>query len=289
MINPIIRREMKTSFRSWKIFYMLFLYVFVVLTFSSILLYAIVTTSYNGFNPQEIIALFFVIVGIQSMFIYFVVPAFAGGAISGERERQTLGLLFVTKMSSKSIIIGKLLSSLSIVLLMIICTMPIYAIVFYFGGITISGFISSMLFLIVNAVCAGSISIFFSTIMKKSILSTVLSYIFIMVIFFGPSTITPIIYMIFNEINLPVIIYIVLLSINPVVGFISLIDTQMGTTVMWNLVGSLSRDYNLDFVPFQLWHLNVIISLLLTAFLIFMSSKLLNPVKTKKYHKNKNI
>src|SRR5947209_757755 len=48
---------------------------------------------------------------VQGVLIMFITPAATSTTISGERQRQTLDLLLVTKLSSAGIAIGKLLAA----------------------------------------------------------------------------------------------------------------------------------------------------------------------------------
>src|SRR3989475_10199502 len=65
----------------------------------------------------------------------FITPALTAGAVSSERERQTIDLLFVTKLPAFSILWGKLLASMSFVILLLLLSVPIFSLVFLFGGI----------------------------------------------------------------------------------------------------------------------------------------------------------
>ena len=65
----------------------------------------------------------------------FLAPAFTSGAISLEREKQTLDMLAATPISSLAIVVGKLFSALAYVFLLIAASIPLTAIVFVFGGV----------------------------------------------------------------------------------------------------------------------------------------------------------
>ena len=63
-----------------------------------------------------------------------IAPAFTAGAISLEREKQTLDMLVSTPMRPGGIVVGKLLSALAFVVLMIVAAIPISALVLMYGG-----------------------------------------------------------------------------------------------------------------------------------------------------------
>lgn len=103
-------------------------------------------------------------------------PGVAAGAISGERERQTLDVLLVSRVSAFGIVWGKLVASLAYVLLLILTALPLFAAVFLFGGIDGWQFALSQVLIIGTALCLGSISLFFSALFRRSLVATVASY-----------------------------------------------------------------------------------------------------------------
>ena len=56
---------------------------------------------------------------IEFILLMFIVPAVTASSISGERERQTLELMLTTQMTAFQVVIGKLMSALSTLLLLI--------------------------------------------------------------------------------------------------------------------------------------------------------------------------
>jgi ABC-type transport system involved in multi-copper enzyme maturation permease subunit len=103
-------------------------------------------------------------------------PGLAAGAISGERERQTLDVLLVSRVSAFGIVWGKLVASLAYMLLLILTAFPLFAAVFLFGGIDAGQFALSQLLTITTAICIGSMSLFFSSLFQRSLAATVVSY-----------------------------------------------------------------------------------------------------------------
>ena len=73
---------------------------------------------------QEIFA---ALLMLETLLVVFLAPAFTAGAISLEREKQTLDLLITTPISSLAIVIGKLLSALTYVFILIVASLPLTA------------------------------------------------------------------------------------------------------------------------------------------------------------------
>ena len=167
MLNPIIRREAKTSLRSWKMFLAIALYTLIISGAAIIFIKGVISGGYMGVDLRGLSILYAVLGFMQFAMTMIMVPALTAGSISGERERQTLDILLVTKMTTFSIVIGKLASSIGIFLLMMIATLPVFAIVFFFGGLSLFNLLIMEIYMVVVSVMAGSIAVFFSTFFKS--------------------------------------------------------------------------------------------------------------------------
>src|SRR5690606_12847273 len=102
--------------------------------------YMFLETSMGGssqfIRPDQSRIMFMVLAYLQLGLILFITPGLTSGVISGERERQTLNILLTTAQSSTSIIISKLTSSISYLLLLLAASLPFYSLVFLFGGVS---------------------------------------------------------------------------------------------------------------------------------------------------------
>src|SRR5699024_10619735 len=103
-------------------------------------------------------------------------PGLTAGSISGEREKQTLNIMLTTQQSSTSIILSKLFSSILFLILMLIASLPLYSIVFLYGGVSPQMVLVMFGYQLLTMVTIGSIDIMFSTIMKKTIVATISTY-----------------------------------------------------------------------------------------------------------------
>ncbi len=78
MLNPILRREARTSLRSWKIFLVICLYVGFIAGVSYLFLKVSMWSSvYSGFDPKSVIALYALLSGFQFGAILIITPAYA--------------------------------------------------------------------------------------------------------------------------------------------------------------------------------------------------------------------
>lgn len=175
--NPVLFKELKLRFRSFKSFngMLFFLLAMCVFVFGYIFMTVTVSgTSY--FRPSESFVLFAFLSYIQLGLVLFTAPGLTAGTISSEREKQTLPILLTTSQSSFQIISGKLLSSVAFLLFLILAGMPVYSLVFLFGGISPWDFIKIFLFLFVILLAFGSIGVMFSTLIRKTVVSMIATY-----------------------------------------------------------------------------------------------------------------
>lgn len=113
---------------------------------------------------------------LETVLVVFLAPSFTAGAISLEREKQTLDLLAVTPISSLAIVLGKLASALAYLFLLIVASIPLMAIVFVFGGVAPDDVVRGYLVLATTAVGLGSVGLFFSALARRTQAATVLTY-----------------------------------------------------------------------------------------------------------------
>src|SRR5258707_12912768 len=137
--NPVVLKELRGRMRGTRAFVVLTVYLTLMSGFA-LLLYVLYATSlnYSGVTPGGTIGrvLFIGIVGVELFLVTFIAPTFTAGAISGERERQTYDLLRTTLLPASRLIIGKLISALSYVFLLLLAAIPLQSLAFLFGGVT---------------------------------------------------------------------------------------------------------------------------------------------------------
>ncbi|QSB08006.1 ABC transporter permease subunit [Lysinibacillus fusiformis] len=175
--NPVLVKELKLRFRSFKSFSGLMFYLAVLCIF--IAGFLLLTTEFTGkgfFRPETSFMMFAVLTILQMALVLFITPSLTAGAISSEREKQTLNILLTTTQSSTQIVVGKLLSSVAFLVLMLVAGLPLYSLVFLFGGVSPSQLISIFLFYLVTVVAIGSIGVMFSTITKRTIVAMIATY-----------------------------------------------------------------------------------------------------------------
>ena len=117
---------------------------YVVRVIYALILFAVVVIFLIDFNyhrtPLRILGrgrfLLQAIVFAQFFGIYLLLPAACCGLLTEEKERNTLGLLFLTRLGPWTILIEKLLGRLIPMLMYVLLTLPILGIAYTLGGVS---------------------------------------------------------------------------------------------------------------------------------------------------------
>jgi ABC-type transport system involved in multi-copper enzyme maturation permease subunit len=108
--------------------------------------------------------------------VAFITPAFTVGAICGERERKTYEVLRTTLLPARRLVFGKLLSALVYMALLILAAVPLESLAFMLGGVVVEELVLAQVVLLVTAFAFASCGLFFSSVARTTLVSTVLSY-----------------------------------------------------------------------------------------------------------------
>ncbi|HYW24016.1 MAG TPA: ABC transporter permease subunit [Terriglobales bacterium] len=177
VFNPLIVKDGLARVRSWRAPAVIALYLGLLGLFAW-LAFSIQLTGFpqpTGF-ARVASNVFTALALVQLALVCLVTPALAAGAVSGERERQTLDVLLVSCVPSFGIVWGKLVASVAFVLLLILAALPLFATVFLFGGIDGQQFLVAQLLTATTALAVAAVSLFLSTMFRRTLGATVVAY-----------------------------------------------------------------------------------------------------------------
>lgn len=178
MMNPIYKRERKSGSRSVR-------FPAVLTTFNVFLASAALTAMWVTIRrvaeTGELRYSVFLIMFARLAWLEFaaaavMMPAITSGCITGEREKKTLELVLTTRMTSAEIILGKLLSALSGVVVLLLTGTPVFAAVLLFGGVRLTDLFLLYLLILLTACFTGSIGMFFSAVSRRTPVAAASSY-----------------------------------------------------------------------------------------------------------------
>lgn len=290
MKNPVLRKEIRGTARSMKITIGLLLFnvllgIWTIGWFHE----SFRTTSTMRYEEYSYISdIYLMLAAVEYIMLAFIVPAVTAGAISGEREKQTLDILLTTPMGCWQIIWGKLVSSIGTVLLYVVSSLPIFSVVFLIGGIEILDVVFLVFYAFVFSLLIGSFGMFFSSLFKKSIVATICSYgmeigiCLLPYLFYGLSYV-------FGESNSGIefqvpswIVGIGLFS--PIQSLMGLVCGQVGSQDLYKekCLFSINEDSIWHILTTQEWFwLSVVCQIIVAVIVLYLSAKLLNPLRRK--------
>jgi ABC-type transport system involved in multi-copper enzyme maturation permease subunit len=126
---------------------------------------------------------------LLTLLVLVLSPAFTTGAISMEREKQTIDLLVTTPLSTLGMVIGKLASALTYVFLLILASVPVMSVVFVFGGVGPEDLLRAYALLFAAAFGMGAIGLFISALVRRTQTATVITLIVVLGVTFGSAAV----------------------------------------------------------------------------------------------------
>lgn len=187
-LNPVMLKELRERMRGARAFVVITIYLGLMSGFA-VLLYllqrGVIQDNGSAVTGELGRVLFRGIVGIELLLIVFIAPAFTAGAVSNERERKTYDLLQITLLPKPSFIIGKLESALSYIFLLLLAAIPLQSIAFLFGGVSETELILAFVILTVTAITLGTVGLYFSTTVDRTLTASVRAYTIAFVITIG--------------------------------------------------------------------------------------------------------
>jgi ABC-2 type transport system permease protein len=117
--------------------------------------------------------------------VLLVAPGYAAAQLSGERERRTLGLLRITLVRPRSIVLGKLGASSAWIVLLVVVTAPLAATAFVLGGATPGDLLRGLLVILVVAVSVAAIALGVSSRARRTTGAVVATYAIVLTLVIG--------------------------------------------------------------------------------------------------------
>lgn len=177
-LNPIFRRDEIIGVRSLS----LPMLVTVLNGGLSILIlinlfYIVSTAELTGeIAYQSFLRIYYIAALLELLLVILIAPALAASSVSSERDPRSLGLLLTTQLTPADIIIGKLMSVMSTLMLLVATALPVFATVYIYGGITLSDILMYLLTAFVCAMLSTSIGILVSVSISIPTAATLISY-----------------------------------------------------------------------------------------------------------------
>lgn len=182
--NPIILRELIVQLRKKQSFFYLFLFL-AIGSITFILWWSDYTNvnyyrDKNSFSRDLLLSLSL----LEGIILLLFAPLLSATAINLERERETWDLLITTPITMTSILLGKFLSSLFFVWIVMLSILPIFSLTMPVGGVSPTEIFAIFVMFTEGTLIASSIGLFCSIRWKRTIQSITMTYIFSFLYFF---------------------------------------------------------------------------------------------------------
>ena len=102
-------------------------------------------------------ALFRILAPLQLALVVFLAAFGVASAVSQEKDRRTLILLLMTRMTNSELVLGKLFASLLEIFAMIVAAAPVFVLITLFGGVSFAQVVRTLLVTVTTALVAGSL------------------------------------------------------------------------------------------------------------------------------------
>ena len=178
-MNPIFRRELQQFLKSGKIITTMICLVSLLSVFLYFLWPRTAVFSMASTESKQVFAVFLI---CNLAFVLVIVPAFCATSITNEKENNSFIMLYTTLLKPHNILNGKLLSSLTMISILIICTLPVSALCSLSGGINLPVLMKAYVIIFVASLTFGMMSLAVSAMSERSSASLVVSYLLIAMI-----------------------------------------------------------------------------------------------------------
>jgi len=105
---------------------------------------------------------FFVLLGTQLAMVVLLTPAYVGGAIAEDRERRIMDYLLVSDLSNREIVLGKYLSRLAHLALLLLTGAPLLVVAQVVGGVHFIFVVTGLAVALLTMFSVGALSILVS-------------------------------------------------------------------------------------------------------------------------------
>jgi ABC-type transport system involved in multi-copper enzyme maturation permease subunit len=177
--NPVLQRELLVNLRMKRAFVLLFVYVALLgaVVFAAWPKNQRMDLTQNPEEARQLVNWFFL---GQYVLMSLMVPSFAAGSITGEKERQTYEMLLASPMRPEAIVTGKLAAALCHLAVLVIASLPIVMLCLPLGGVSPYEVMATYLAMAMSVITFGMICLTASSYFTRTVAALVVSYLIIL-------------------------------------------------------------------------------------------------------------
>ena len=177
--NPVLQRELLVNLRMVRGFVLLLIYqgLLGMLVYLAWPQESRLNLAESPESTRQLIDLFFL---GQFILASMMAPSFAAGAFTGEKERKTYEMLLASPLHPESIVLGKIVASLTHLALLVFTSLPIVMLCLPLGGVSLYEVLAAYLAMLLCVFSFGMISLACSSYFGRTSASLVVSYLLIL-------------------------------------------------------------------------------------------------------------
>src|SRR3954447_10081948 len=184
LIGPIFSRELVTAPRRSQHFVYRGVYgtaLFVLMCTAWLVLAGTQTIRSVGDMAKFGSILFFILAPLQLALLTFLAALRAASSVSQEKDKKTLILLLMTRLTNHEVVLGKLLASLLDVFVMLLTALPIFMLMTLFGGVSPEQVMRVFAVTLATVLAAGSLGSTVSLARDKTFQSLAMTGLILMI------------------------------------------------------------------------------------------------------------
>jgi ABC-type transport system involved in multi-copper enzyme maturation permease subunit len=281
----LVTKELRLRMRGWRWAAVTTLYTAVL----GVITIGFLLQKYNLAPDQSTragVELFQALSIFQLFLLVFITPASLAGAISGERQHRTWDLLLLSRLSALGIVCGKLLVGVAFNLLLIAASLPLFALVFLFGGLPFDYVVHTYAVFLATILLLGSASLAISALTARLVVSFMTGLVVSLALAVGLTALT----VVLIAPGQPSILTLAgipfqssgpggtltpFVQLDPFVALLSALPAEGGGTILTGL-GTIDHAFGL---PWQLplWGAYGILAVILSAVLVLIAAAIIRP------------
>ncbi len=239
LMGPIFDKELRISSRRRMSYlirsaYCLCLGLYVVVTWAFVIRSGTATSSLDVARLSEVgKGTSTAIIRFQFFAMQLIAVLFLSTSVGDEIRKGTLSVLMTTPISRFQIIVGKLLSGLFQLVLLLGISLPLLAVIRVFGGVPWDRIVAGLFITLTAAILAGSVTLFLSVLCRHAY-TVVLTAVVVYLVFFAalPSVLTVLAgWNLLPDTEVGLVTYLT----NPFVALYSNMNGLSATPVVWPL------------------------------------------------------
>ena len=125
------------------------------------------------------VAVFLTIAYAQMALLLLLAPVFSSGSLTIEKEQRTLAMLLTSLLSAVEIWAGKFVSAMLFTTLLLFSGLPVLGLAFSLGGVGPEDLARAVAMTLLVLASISAIGLYFSSIFRRSVHSTAVSYAFV--------------------------------------------------------------------------------------------------------------